>query len=221
MVKRTIMLLIILSLLAITACDRNASNKEENIKEVENEVNTQPEDKNKPSSDNNIVEDYDEYTTLITHEDNPLLELAIQGRTDGIEFKINDSTDEIIEKWGFPDLYDYFMGGLYFSFDDQNVLFFTDAELDNNDEIVHGNIKCIGVFKNNKEIFNVRIGMTFEEIIAILGEPTYVNTLEQNEESELLHGNWTIVYDVGDYDIEFVSKTENGPVDTVYLWGKN
>lgn len=136
MIKKVIMILIMLSLLSITACDRNASNKEDNIKEVEKEVNTQPEDKIEPSSDNNIGEDYDkensdekeiindednneenyneenEDTTLITHEDNPLLELASQGRIDGIDFAIDSPTNEIIEEWGLPEIYDYFLGGL-------------------------------------------------------------------------------------------------------------
>ncbi|WP_352420693.1 hypothetical protein [Proteiniborus sp.] len=99
-------------------------------------------------------------------------------------------------------------------------MFFTNAE-NINDEIIHGQVKGIGIFEEDKEVFNVRIGMTFDEIKEILGEPTYINTLEQNEESELAYGTWTIVYDTGGYEVEFVSKTENGPIDTVYLWGKN
>ncbi len=233
MSKKIIMISLILSILALTACNSNVPKKGDSVDAVDNEV-IQQED-NIESSDNNetetdpVEEAFDtdegdgepmEDIDIITHEDNPLLELARQGKVDGIEFRVNSSTDEIIEAWGLPDEYDYFMGGLYFRYDDRDVLFFTDAEI-NGDEIVPGNIKCIGIFEENKELFNVKIGMTFKEIVAVLGEPTYIYTLEQNEESELLAGSWTIIYDVGDYEIEFVSKTENGPVDTVYFWGKN
>lgn len=233
MSKKIVIISLILSILALTGCSNNVSKNEDILDTVENEV-TQHEDNIEPINEDIIEtdpaeseldndEDYKEAVEdidLNTHEDNPLLELARQGKVDGIEFKINTSTDEVIEKWGLPDDYDYFMGGLYFSYEDENILFFTDAEL-NNEEIIPGNIKCIGVLEENKEIFNVRIGMTFEEIIAVLGEPTYMNTLEQNEGSELLAGSCTIVYDVGEYDIEFVSNTEKGSVDIVYLWGKN
>ncbi|SCG82765.1 hypothetical protein DW1_1192 [Proteiniborus sp. DW1] len=233
MSKKVIVISLILSILALTACNNNVSKNTDSLDTAKSEViqhedNIEPSNKDIPETDpaegeninneddNEAVDDIE----LNTHEDNPLLELARQGKVDGIEFNINTSTDEVIEKWGLPDVYDYFMGGLYFSYDDRNIIFFTDAVL-SNDEIMPGNIKCIGVLEENKELYNVRVGMTFEEIIAILGEPTYLNTAEQNEESELLSGNWTIVYDVGEYDIEFVSSTENGPVDIVYLWGKN
>lgn len=232
--KKTIMLFMILGLLAITACNRNVYKNEDNEKAIENEITTQHEDEVQSNDDNKVEEDYDEQNldtdegdseaskdvTLITHEKNPLLESARQGKIDGIDFGIGSSTDKVIEKWGLPDEYDYFLGGLYFRYDDKKVLFFTSAEKDN-EEIIHGEIMCIGVFEENKEIFNVKIGMTFDEIIAVLGEPTYENTLEQNEESELLAGTWTIVYDTGKCKIEFVSSTERGPVDSVYLWGEN
>jgi len=233
MSKKIIIISLILSTLALSACSKNVSNNEDIPATVENEV-IQNEDNLEPSNEDIIDidpaesefdndEENDEVAEEIdlnTHEDNPLLDLARQGKVDGIEFKINDSTDEVIEKWGIPDVYDYFMGGVFFNYEDKNVLFLTDAEL-NGDEIIAGRIKCIGIFEENKEIYNVRIGMTFEEVIAILGEPTYMNTLEQNEGSELLAGSWSMVYDVGEYDIEFVSSIEKGPVDVVYLWGKN
>ncbi|WIV12753.1 DUF4309 domain-containing protein [Proteiniborus sp. MB09-C3] len=232
--KKIIMIFIVLGLLTITACDRNAYKKDDNKKEVENEINKQNEDEAKSSNDDKIDGDHegknpdadedDNETsgdvTLITHENNPLLELALQGKVDGIDFGIGASTDKIIEEWGLPDEYDYFLGGLYFRYDDKNILFLTDAEKDD-EEIIHGEVKCIGIFEENKEVFNVKIGMTFDEIISILGEPTYVNTFEQNEESELLAGSWTIVYDTGEYEIVFASNAEKGPVDVVYFWGKN
>jgi len=238
MSKKIIIISLVLIILALTACSSNVSKNEDSIDAVKDEViqqedNIEPSNEDiietypaesEPDNDEDYNKDYNEAMddiSLNTHEDNPLFELARQGKVDGIEFKINTSTDEVIEKWGLPDVYDYFMGGLFLSYEDKNVLFFTDAGLDNDGEIIHGNIKGIGVFEENKEVFNVKIGMTFDEIIEVLGEPTYMSTLEQNEDSELLAGNWTIMYDVGEYDVEFVSKTENGPIDTVYLWGKN
>lgn len=154
-----------------------------------------------------------------THKNNPLLELACQGKIGNIDIGVGDSTDIIIEKWGFADESEYFMGGLYFKYDDKKTIFFTGAEI-NNGEIIHDKVKCVGVFEQNKEVFNVRIGMDFKEIISVLGVPTYENTPKQNEESELLEGAWTIIYDIGEYEIKFAAKHENGPVDVVYLWGK-
>lgn len=232
--KKLIILFIILNLLTMTACSRNVSKDDENDKTAQNETIKQNENIDQPSNDDSIEEEpveddldtdednyeADEDVNLITHEDNPLLELARKGRIDSIEFGIGSSTEEIIEEWGLPDDYDYFMGGLYFKYDDKNVLFFTSAAKEN-DEIIHGEVKCMGSFEENKEVFNVKIGMTFDEIIAILGEPTYIGTPEEHEDSELLYGTWAIVYDTEEYEIDFVTRIENGPVDTVYLWGKN
>lgn len=169
-----------------------------------------------------IVEQYvvREDNIPITHDENPLLELARQGKVDGIDIAVGDSTDMIIEKLGSADESEYFMGGLYFKYNDKKTVFFTGAEVDKG-EIIHDKVKCIGVFEENKEVFNVRLGMDFKEIISVLGMPTYENTPKQSEESELLQGAWTIVYDTGDYKIVFASNSENAPVGVVYLWAKD
>ncbi|MDR7856779.1 DUF4309 domain-containing protein [Tissierella sp.] len=168
-----------------------------------------------------IVEQYvvKEDIIPVTHEKNLLLELAYEGIMDGIDIAVGDSTDMIIEKWGIADESEYFMGGLYFKYDDKKTIFFTGAEIDKG-EIIHDKVKCIGVFEENKEVFNVRLGMDFKQIISVLGIPTHENTPKQNEVSELLEGAWTIIYDTGEYEIVFASNQENGPVDVAYLWGK-
>jgi len=152
------------------------------------------------------------------YEDNPLLELARQGRVDGIEFGIGDKTKDIVEKWGKPDRKEWFLGGLYYRYDDKNVVFFTNEGSVGQDgnEIVNGDVVDIGIFGEDREVYNVRLGMTIEEITAILGEPTYTMTPEYNEDSELFYG-WTYKYDVGEYIVYFQADTEDSPVDILYL----
>lgn len=238
MIKRLFILFIILSLIILTACSKESllDNKVEENQTEEHTENETVETNEDESSNNDTdeesideevlnideVENFEENEDiiLITHENNPFLELATQGRIDNIEFGIGSQTDKIVEEWGQPDENDYFLGGLFFKYDNENVVFFTDAYSDNG-ETIHGQVKCIGFYDMNQEIYGVKLGMTFDEIISVLGKPTYVSTSEQNEESELLYGSWSITYDTGDHTVDFVSYTEEGPVETVYLWGKN
>ena len=37
-------------------------------------------------------------------------------------------------------------------------------------------VSAISVLKNGREVYNVKLGMTFDEIIAVLGEPTSIAT---------------------------------------------
>jgi len=232
--KKLIIVSVLLNLLVITACDSKVFLKENNKNTEANEVIIRHEDDVQSSNDEKNEKDHDdknlskdndnngekEDIKIITHENNPLLELASQGRINNIQFVIGSPTDKIIEEWGLPDEYDYFLGGLYFIYDNGNIIFFTGAESING-EILHDEVKVIGIFEENKEIFNVRIGMSIDEIIEVLGNPTHVNTPEQNEESELLHGDWIIVYDTGKHEVIFASNTEKGPVYVAYLRGKN
>ncbi|HZK34767.1 MAG TPA: DUF4309 domain-containing protein [Bacillota bacterium] len=145
------------------------------------------------------------------------LELVRQGRVDGISFGLGDSTEFIIDGWGEPDESEYYMGGLYLLYDDEGVVFFTSADGEYGQISSHGEIVFIGITKENKEVYGVRIGMTFDEIIEVLGEPEEKRTAEQNESSELLFG-WTIDYIVGEYTVSFQADTGDGQVDVVYLW---
>lgn len=166
------------------------------------------------TSTSNSNEVLDEETS--PSKDFPLLELANEGKIDGIEFGIGTSTEKLIEEWGLPDEYDYFLGGLYFSYPDKDVIFFTGASKIN-EEIIHDEVKAIAVKGDNKPVYNVKIGMTFEEIISVLGEPSRITSIEENEISELFYGDWTIEYDLEDYRVVFASKTEDGPTYCVFL----
>ncbi len=154
----------------------------------------------------------------VTHENNPLLELARQGKVDGIEFGIGDKAKDIVARWGEPDRKEYFLGGKYYKYDDKNIVFFTNEGSvgEDGNEIDNGDVVIIGISGENRDVYNVCLGMTIDEIIAVLGEPTVTCAPEENEDSELLSG-WTFEYDVGKYTVCFEADTENSPVNTLYL----
>lgn len=166
-----------------------------------------------------VTEEPDERTP---HENNPLLELARQGKVDGIEFGIGAKTKDIVDKWGRPDDSAYFLGGLYYSYDDKDIVFFTNEGSigEDGNEIVNGDVVIIGITGKDRSAYNVRLGMTIIEIITVLGEPTYTDTPEDNIDSELFSG-WTFIYDVGVYSVCFAADTKDSPVTSLYLWENN
>lgn len=60
--------------------------------------------------------------------------------------------------------------------------------------------------------------MTFEQIIEVLGQPTTIVSAEENENSELLFGGWSLEYKVGDYTLCFQADSEDSQVYVAYLW---
>lgn len=186
--------------------EQNEGEEQEKVKE---EINDFP-----------IPIEQDEVQSGIIHKDNPNFLSARQGQVDGIEFGIGSSTKTIIEEWGLPDLYDYYTGALFFRYDDKGVIFFTGAILATDGiRFIHDKVKEIGVFKEGQTIYNVKLGMTFAEITDVLGEPTYFFSPETKSDyvDELLIGNWSLMYDVGDYIVIFAAYEEDGPVHSLYL----
>lgn len=203
MKKASIILLAIILIIGIVGCniDNSARKKMTSIDEgSETETNISESQKNK----------------LDTNQINPLLNLAYEGKVDGIEFGLGTNSSEIVEKWGMPDEYDYFAGGVYLAYVGKDVVFFTDGYMIAN-EINHGNVKWIWIGKDNREIYNIKIGMTFNEIIEVLGEPDFIRNPQENENSEFYYEKWTIIYNVGEYSLVFLTNEEEGPVVSVYL----
>ncbi|WP_202710988.1 hypothetical protein [Sporosalibacterium faouarense] len=93
-----------------------------------------------------------------------------------------------------PNRYDNFMGELYLAYDDKGVVFSTNTVLYGS-EIQYADVIWIGIYGDNKEICNVKLGMTSKEIKSVLGEPSYQNNPYENEAMELYDGEWTIEYE--------------------------
>lgn len=207
--------MIIVSVLLFSACTRQVPEPVDNNNTIENEETTVPNTGNEDTEEQEDIENQND----ATHENNPALKLAWEGKVDGLDFQIGSLGSEIVEAWGMPDQYDYFLGGLYLQYEEQEIVFFTNGYIID-DEVDYGEVVIIGIFGHDKEIYNVKIGMTFKEIEAILGEPTSRNTPDENSDNELHHGMWTITYKSEKYTLVFQGSEENGPVSGANLRGK-
>ena len=229
-----IFLAIIISVFIFSACKSDISESEDNKSVVNennniqndnetkaNQINTlEKEDNEEQYNSENSNNEMGKTAEYISHENNPLLKLAYEGKIDGIDFGIGSYSGDIVKKWGIPDRYDNFMGGLYLAYDDKDVVFSTNTFMDDG-QITYADVIWIGFWGENREIFNVRIGMTFEEIEEVLGRSSSKETPYENQDSELYCENWTITYDIGCYLLKFITEEVDGPVDVVYLFVKN
>jgi len=161
------------------------------------------------------VENIEEIGKIISHDDNPLLELAKQGRINGLDLGIGDSKAKMLELMGPYDGTSGIQVLDSFSYNDENLLFLTTSETTDEDSI----IRMIIVTGPGLEPYNVKVGMTFDEIIAVLGEPSYMKTGMNNSLSEFA-ADWTIVYLVGEYMVTFEAKSRYGPTDHMWLHHK-
>ncbi|HZK34775.1 MAG TPA: hypothetical protein VFD33_05660 [Bacillota bacterium] len=159
----------------------------------------------------NDVENIDKIGEFISHEDNPLLELARQGRINGLDIGLGDSKAKMLELMGPYDQSSGIQVLDAFIYEDENLVFLTTGEEFDEDSV----IRMIIVGGPGLEPYNVKVGMTFDEIIAVLGEPTSMSTCLENSISEYAD-DWTIVYIVGDYMVTFEAETRYGP--TVCMW---
>ncbi len=227
--KKKIALVIIISIFMLTACKNKPVEADENKnievnKPIENSIELEKDDADKEiDKDNHIeagnyeeAEEEKEDESLVTHENNPLLKEALAGRLDTVKFAIGTATEEIANAWGIDNNYDYFMGGLYFIYEERGVVFFTSA-YDVADGIQHGEVVAIGAFGDGATAFGVKIGMTFKEIRANLGEPTYLLAPEETEGDELFYDSWVMMYQVGDYRLSFTAEEESGPINGIYI----
>ena len=146
------------------------------------------------------------------------LDLVGQGRVEGIGVGAGDSTEKVISELGPADELDYYLGGLYLMYHDLDLVFFTSAQGQFGEITEHGEVVVIGISSENQDLYGVRLGMTFEQIIEVLGQPTTIVSAEENENSELLFDGWSLEYKVGDYTLCFQADSEDSQVYVAYLW---
>lgn len=140
-------------------------------------------------------------------------ESATGGFVEGFEFGIGDYTGDVIREWGEPEHMEYWAGGLYLSY--PQVVLFTDARLDNEDQVVDGAVKEMG-FRPGTELFGAKVGQSFAEIEAVLGNGYTKRSPEDNKNNEFYGDMWSIEYDLGSYLLVFSGEQEEGPTDSAY-----
>lgn len=100
---------------------------------------------------------------------NEKLNLAYEGKMDGIEFSVGDNGEDVVKKWGEPQEMDYFAGGLYLKYN--NIVFYTDGYIYEG-KVYHGKILRMTLF-NNEGTYGIKSGMSIYEIEEILGVPNF------------------------------------------------
>ncbi|MFS0722805.1 hypothetical protein [Paenibacillus sp. 1P07SE] len=137
---------------------------------------------------------------------------AYEGRLEPFAYGLGDYTEALIEELGEPQAMDFFAGGLYFSYAD--VVYFTDAELSEGDEINHGSVKRIGM-RPGTGLFGVTVGDPLPELAGVLGAGS-LHSPEDNVNDGYYEGQWTLHYALGDYELVFTAESEDGPSIAAY-----
>lgn len=212
--KIALFVIISCSLLIIIACDNDSDlhTSIESEKHEEGDLQKQELNKAKEENDLNEKENTDSEQTKVEKE---LLKQAYEGKMDGVEFGIGDNGNDIVEKWGEPVREGYFLGGLYMSYED--IVFLTDGCMDENKMYEYGNIVAICNVGDNK-VFEVKNGMTLEEIKEVLGEPDYIYEYKSGDEEDELYGDsWLAIYNTGDYNVIFEFENDKCPINAIHL----
>ncbi|RXZ78788.1 DUF4309 domain-containing protein [Paenibacillaceae bacterium] len=139
---------------------------------------------------------------------------AYAGEVPGISFGIGHLTKDLILELGEPERMDYFAGGLYFAYSE--VVFFTDAVWDNDDNLVDGSIRRMG-FAVGSSVFGIEIGQTFAEIATRLEAESTLHSPDDNGSNEFYEDEWSLEYEIGKYRLVFTAETEDGPTHAAYF----
>ncbi|WP_075619648.1 hypothetical protein [Paenisporosarcina indica] len=120
----------------------------------------------------------------------------------GTPFQIGATLDELTSYYGDPSYDDYYMGGRLVVFNDEDGYFF-----DEETEIVYGFM----ISNPDIDILGTYIGMTPEEISAILSDPvdSYFDDIEGQD--------YVNIYYHENYNISYSSEEENGPTSSVII----
>lgn len=152
-----------------------------------------------PSGDIDDDDDPDGLETSPSPDTSPL-DLVGQGRVEGIGVGAGDSTEKVISELGPADELDYYLGGLYLMYHDLDLVFFTSAQGQFGEITEHGEVVVIGISSENQDLYGVRLGMTFEQIIEVLGQPTTIVSAEEaDSEDSLVYVAYLWVNDRNNY----------------------
>lgn len=149
------------------------------------------------------------------NETNPVgetfLALIDEGKVSDTELAIGDSTERLLQLKGEPETMDYFEGGQYFNYG--TVTYFTDANVDESNRLVHGQIGFIG-FSGGHEVFGLKLGeANLEQMKSTLGTSYVTQSPEDNSESYLLGEMWSYEYRTDHYSLIFYSDHQSGVIN--------
>lgn len=122
-------------------------------------------------------------------------ELIKEGQLDCTPLKLGDNRDKVLELYSMPDEVGMFEGSNYYAYDSEHIVFYTGIF----DDILYS----IGLMEG-AEVFDVEVGMTFEEIKDILGNPSDEGYNDHD-------GIYFISYEVGSHNLYFDSSSKDGP----------
>jgi hypothetical protein len=146
---------------------------------------------------------------------NEKLKEGYKGKIDTVPFGIGTKSTLILKKYGKPEAADFFEGWYYLKYKEL-VYFIVLDDISKKDQI--GIVRVIGVSKGFK-LFGVQVGMNMQNIQKILGKCDYKLNPSGNEDdqNELLGGNYLYGYLLGEYELLFTSESENAPTNGAYL----
>jgi len=133
--------------------------------------------------------------------------------SDPVLLHLGWTKEEIMEKYGTPDnIYPHYLGGEEFYYENKAVIFvFTGDE---------GVVNNLYLYPRT-EILGIRVGMTFDEIEAILGKPRFRGFDD-------FSGGYMLTYFLGDQteslgelELWITAESENSPTERIdVLWKK-
>lgn len=151
-------------------------------------------------------------TPVETVETTSILDIISEGRVDTVEFGIGASVKDIIEAYGEPEEKDNFMGGSFISYKD--FTFFIDKNIE---EIEEGIVVKLG-FSEGSELFGVNVGMKFDDIKKILGDPTFEGAIDEEEANDELYGSGSaLIYQKGVHRLLFIGDEGSEFANQAYL----
>lgn len=143
------------------------------------------------------------------------LALIDEGKVSDTELAIGESTELLIQRKGDPESTDYFEGGQYFNYG--TVTYFTDANVNESNQLVHGHIGFIGL-ASGYEIFGLKLGeANLKQVESTLGTSYVAQSPEDNSDSYLLSEMWSYEYRTDHYRLIFYADSSDEVIDGALL----
>lgn len=135
-----------------------------------------------------------------------------------LPFALGTPVKDVMASWGEYDSFDYLLGGLYYKYDEKDVLFFSNG-FKSDKGIEYGEVLGIAFFET-ATFLDIATGTSFDEVIKVMGKPTSTVSPENNQDSELYGGGWTLNYESKKYMVTFSSIGDEKVVDSMYVFKK-
>jgi len=141
-----------------------------------------------------------------------LLAEANAGKMTGIDIALGTQGEQVTAVLGEPELWDFFAGGTFLSYDD--VVFFCTIDWED-EENPHGEVVRI-VYMGSGEVYGLNPGMNPEDVRTLLGEPdeTYQDL---NGDDEFYFDNLVWTYTAGENYVDVVFDSAYNLLTAIHL----